>query len=143
MHKEWTLGSRIRSLAVVTAALMIAACAGPSTSRTGSVHDIRIAEGPDPADLIVQPGDEVRWVNARTLPVRVDLINVPSDGLSCERGFSNFFASIQESSTIKPNQTTSACFTKPGVVNYNLRMESALPGGSVVVPGVIRIGGKP
>ena len=119
------------------------ACAGPTTTRTGAVHDIKIAEGPEPADLIVNPGDEVRWVNARTLPVRVDLVNVKSDDVSCERGFSNLFGAIQESATIKPNETVSACFTKSGVVNYNLRMESALPGGKVVVPGVIRIGGRP
>lgn len=121
----------------------LGACAGPTTTRTGAVHDIKIAEGPDPADLIVNPGDEVRWINSRTLPVRVDLVNVKSDDVSCERGFSNFFSSMGESATIKPNETVSACFTKPGVVNYNLRMDSALPGGQVVVPGVIRIGTKP
>jgi hypothetical protein len=49
----------------------------------------------------------------------------------------------RESAMIKPNDTASACFTKSGVVQYNLRMDSALPGGRVVVPGVIRIGTKP
>jgi plastocyanin len=129
--------------AVIITAMMLGACAGPTTSRTGAVHDIRITEGPNPADLIVSPGDEVRWVNSRTLPIRVDLVNVKSDDLSCERGFSNLFGAVQESTTIKPNETASACFTKSGVVNYNLRMDSALPGGKVVVPGVIRIGTKP
>jgi plastocyanin len=135
MLLSWTM--------VIVGAVMLAACAGPSTSRTGSVQDIRIAEGPQPADLIVNSGDEVRWVNSRTLPVRIDLVNVLSDELSCQRGFANFFGNIQESTTIKPNETASACFTKPGVVTYNLRMDSALPGGQVIVPGIVRIGTKP
>lgn len=136
--------SRALALAMLFVAVTIlGACAGPSTTRTGAVHDIKIAEGPEPSDLIVNPGDEVRWVNTRTLPVRVDLVNVQSQDLSCEREFSNLFGAIRESATIKPNETASACFTKPGVVNYNLRMDSALPGGKVVVPGIIRIGNKP
>lgn len=135
--------SVIASVAVFVTALVLGACAGPATTRTGAVHDIRVAEGPNPADLIVNPGDEVRWVNSRTLPLRIDLVNVKSEELSCQRGFSNFLGIIGDSATIKPNETASACFTKPGVVNYNLRMDSALPGGQVVVPGMIRIGTKP
>lgn len=131
------------SLSVMAALVILAGCAGPTTTRTGAVHDIRIAEGPEPADLIVNPGDEVRWVNARTLPLRIDLVNVKSGELSCERRFSNVFGAIQESATIEPNGTASACFVKAGVVNYNLRMDSALPGGQVIVPGIIRVGGKP
>lgn len=134
--------SMAKAIIIVTAAT-VAACAGPATSRTGAVHDIRVAEGPEPADLIVNPGDEVRWVNSRTLPIRVDLVNLNSEDLSCERGFSNFFGIRRESATITPNGTASACFTKPGVVSYNLRMDSALPGGRVIVPGVVRIGSRP
>lgn len=140
MRATWSLMASAMSVA---GAVMLASCAGPATTRTGTVHDVKIAEGPEPADLIVNPGDEVRWVNSRTLPVRVDLVNIKSEDLSCERGFSNLFGVTRESAMIKPNDTASACFTKSGVVQYNLRMDSALPGGRVVVPGVIRIGTKP
>ena len=133
----------MRAIGAFAIVLLAAACVGPTTSRSGVVHDIRIAEGPEPADLIVNPGDEGRGVNARTLPLRIDLVNVKLDELSCERRFSNIFGAIQESATIEPNGTASACFVKAGVVNYNLRMDSALPGGKVIVPGIIRIGGKP
>lgn len=133
----------ITSIFLGPAVLLAVACAGPSTSRTGAVHDIRITERPEPADLIVNPGDEVRWVNARSLPLRIDLVNVQSSDISCERGFSNIFGAIGESATIKPNNTASACFTKPGVVTYNLRMDSALPGGRDIVSGVVRVGTKP
>jgi hypothetical protein len=128
---------------VVTIALLAAACSYPHTTRTGAVHDIRVAEGPEPADLVVDPSDEVRWVNGRTLPIRVDLVGIESDGLSCERGFSNLFGMLAESATIKPNESASACFTKSGVVKYNLRMQSALPGGKVISSGIVRIGTRP
>lgn len=127
---------------VVTIALLAAACSYPPTTRTGAVHDILVSEGPGPMDLVVNPGDEVRWVNARSLPIRVDLMGIKSDGVSCDRGFSNIFGVLGESATIKPNQSASACFSKSGVVNYNLRMESAVPGGMKIVPGIVRIGMK-
>lgn len=130
----------IAAASVVMIALLAAACSYPPTTRTGAVHDIRVVEGPEPADLVVDPSDEVRWVNGRTLPIRVDLVGIKSDGLSCERGFSNIFGMLAESATIKPNESASACFTKSGVVKYNLRMESALPGGKVISSGIVRIG---
>jgi hypothetical protein len=121
-------------------ALLATACAHPPTSRSGAVHDIRVIEAPVPDDLIVNIGDEVRWVNGRNLPIRVDLLNVNQDDLSCERGFSNLFGTLRESTTIKPNQSAGICLVKAGVVKYNIRMESALPGGEKIVSGIVRIG---
>jgi len=139
------MNKQVMSMSTVALAgvILVAACVGPQTTRTGAVHDIKIVEGPEPADLIVNPGDEVRWVNARTLPLRVDLVNVKSEDLSCEREFSNIFGMIRESATIKPNETASACFTKAGVISYNVRMESALPGGKTIASGLIRVGTRP
>lgn len=128
------------AMSIAAIALLVTACAHPPTSRTGAIHDIRVVEGPEPADLIVNPGDEVRWVNARNLPIRVDLVGMKQEDFSCERGFSNLFGVIGESAMAKPNESASACFNKSGVVNYNLRMESPLPGGEKIVSGVVRIG---
>lgn len=133
----------LRFLSLAAAMLIVAACAVPQTTRTGAVHDIRVVEGPEPADLIVNPGDEVRWVNMRALPMRVDLVSVKPEDLSCERGFSNVLGSIQESATAAANQSVSVCFTRTGVINYNLRMDSALPGGKNIVSGVVRVGTNP
>ena len=130
-------------LGLLAVLLLAVACAGPQTTRTGTVQDIKIAEGAEPPELTVNPGDEVRWINVRTLPLRVDLVGVKPEDLACERGFSNFFGMIQESATINPNESASACFVKAGAVKYNLRMESALPGGKSIVPGVIQVGPTP
>lgn len=91
-------------------------------------------------DLVVNLGDEVRWVNARSLPIQVDLVRIKRDDLSCEGGFSNLLGTYRKSATINPNDSTSACFSAADAVSYNVSMESALPGGKKTVPGVVSLG---
>jgi len=50
------------------------------------------------------------------------------------------FGMKQEFAEVKPNSTASACFSKSGVIKYNLRMETTLPGGRTIASGLIRIG---
>lgn len=116
------------------------ACAGPKTSRSGEIHTVNIEAEPHPVDLVVNVGDEVRWVNHRSLPVRLDLVGDVHETLSCERGFSNFLGMKSESTTIEPNGSVAACFSKVGVIKYNLRMDSALPGGKQITSGTVQIG---
>lgn len=98
-----------------------------------------------PANLRVQPGDEVRWVNQRTTPVTVEFLAGALDTVTCESGFSarglsNLRGKLQESATIAPNETASLCFSAPGTVSYNARMDSAVAGGQVIEAGTLRIG---
>jgi plastocyanin len=96
-------------------------------------------------NLSVQAGDEVRWVNQRSLPVTVEFLEGALADVSCEEGFSqralsNLRGRRQESTTIAPNATASLCFTTMGTVAYNARMESALAGGQSIESGSIRVG---
>ncbi len=116
------------------------ACTGPSMSRSGDIHTVNVEAEPHPADLVVNVGDEVRWVNHRSLSVRVDLVGDVHEALSCERGFSNFLGMKSESATIKPNESVAACFSKVGVIKYNLRMDSAMPGGRTITSGTVQVG---
>ncbi len=130
-------------MAVVLIALFFitVGCAGTAmTTRTGAVHDIKIEEGLTPSSITVQVGDEVRWVNHRTMPAQIDFLGGALDEISCQRGFSNWIGMRQESITVGSNETASLCFSKAGLVTYNVRMDSALPGGKHIVPGEIRIG---
>ncbi len=140
MHPTYRRLTLSCSILLLAGFALSVGCSHPPTSRSGAVRDIRVVEGPEPADLIVNVGDEVRWVNARTLPVRIDLVGVKHDDVLCERGFSNLLGTLQESATINANETAAICFAKGGVVNYNIRMESALPGGKDIVSGLIRVG---
>ena len=61
MHKHW--------LAVAGLVLMTGCTSLPQTSRTAVIHDVKFEATLAPADLTVHVGDEIRWVNHRTLPV--------------------------------------------------------------------------
>jgi hypothetical protein len=112
----------------------------PQTTRTAAIHDVKIEEKLSADSLLVQPGDEIRWVNHRKLQALVDIPNLKSDDLSCQRGFSNWMGSLGESVELKANETASLCFKKPAVINYNVRAETSLGGGRQVLPGVIKVG---
>jgi plastocyanin len=88
----------------------------------------------------VRIGDEVRWVNHRTLPVQIDFVDKDLDGVSCQQGFTNWIGMKTESTTVGPSKSASLCFSKTGMVSYNVRMKSALPGGKEIVYGEIRVG---
>ena len=132
---------KVCAMAAIALSINIVACAGPQTSRSGEIHTVQIEEAPQPADLVVNVGDEVRWVNHGTLALRVDLVTGdPRETLSCERGFSNFIGMKRDFTEIAPNESASACFSKVGVIKYNLRMESALPGGKAITSGTVQVG---
>ncbi len=117
-----------------------AGCAGtPHTTRTGTIHEVTFEEHLTPTDLAVRIGDEVRWVNHRSLPARVDFPGVV-ETLACERGFRNWIGLRQESATVQPNQSVSLCFAGHGVYTYNVRMDAAVPGGKLIEQGMIQVG---
>jgi plastocyanin len=121
--------------------LLTVGCAGvPNTSRTGEIYDVKFADHMIPSELQVQPGDEVRWVNHRTMPVTIDFLGGALNELSCERGFSNFLGRPQESISVGPNQSVSLCFAKTALVSYNVRMDSPVPGGKLIESGAVHVG---
>lgn len=133
--------SSIIRVSFCIALLALAGCAGvANTSRTGVIHDVRFEERMTPAYLRVAPGDEIRWVNQRSMPVTVEFLGDALDDVTCQRGFDNFVGSQQEKATIQPNQSVSLCFGNPGRVTYNARMESAVAGGKMIESGTIQVG---
>lgn len=132
---------------LISVALLVTAvgCASLSeTTRTGTIHEVRFGERMVPTNLQVRPGDEVRWINARSTSVTVEFLSGALDSISCERGFStrrlgNITGTLQESTTIEPNASANLCFENIGTINYNARMESAVAGGQQIERGVIRV----
>ena len=118
----------------------LTACTGPKTSRSGEIQTVNIETESHPANVRVNVGDEVRWVNHRSMPVYLELVGNVYDTLSCERGFSNFLGMKSESVKIKPDKSVSACFSNVGLTKYNLRMESAVPGGKEITSGTVQVG---
>ncbi|MEX2149140.1 MAG: hypothetical protein WD793_02925 [Steroidobacteraceae bacterium] len=137
----------VKSLMICAALLVIAGCATiagtggiASTTRTGKIHDVKFEERMTPVNLRVQPGDEIRWVNQRSMPVTVEFLGDALDDVRCQSGFSSLLRRQQESASIQPNESASLCFGKVGTVTYNARMESAVAGGQTIESGTIHIG---
>lgn len=129
-----------RFLVVSFAFAVLNACSLPHTTRTAAIHDVEIRESLSSDNLLVQPGDEVRWVNLRKDEVRIEIPQLRSTDLACQRGFSAWYGSLREDAVLKSNETASLCFEKPAVINYNVRAETAVAGGRKVFPGVIKVG---
>lgn len=129
---------RCASIAVA----LLAGCAGlPQTSRTAVIHEVKFEAGLVPADLTVRVGDEIRFVNHRTLPVLIDIPGLNADMLSCDRGFTGMMGGVTELKELDPSKSASLCFSKPIAISYNARMRSADPGGMKIEPGTIRVVG--
>ena len=114
----------------------------PTVTRSGDVKDIIIGDTLASGEITVNTGDEVRWVNKRTAPVRIVFLDPMSDKqLSCKNNFGGVMTP-SDTAKLATNETASACFRDPGYVRYTVRMESALTTGEINVPGVIKVGGQ-
>lgn len=131
----------IRYLGV--ALLFVLGCQGmPTVTRTGDVKDIIIGDDLSSREIAVNPGDEVRWVNKRTQPVRVIFLDAVLDKqLSCKNNVGGWMTP-SDTAQLGKNETASVCFRDPGYFRYIVRMESAKTTGELNVPGVIKVGGQ-
>ena len=119
----------------------------PSLTRTGAVKDVIIRDAVDPTSVMVNPGDEIRWINKRQGAVRVVFLNPMTENLTCQRNFGGpmgFLTKRNEySAKLGSNETASLCFRDPGEVKYVVRAESAShPGGEENIAGTISIGSE-
>ena len=113
----------------------------PVVTRTGEVKDIIIGENLSAGELAVNAGDEVRWVNTRSAPVRVIFLDPITDKqLSCRDNFGGWMTP-SDTAILDTNESASACFRDPGYVRYTVRMKSGTPGGEMNVAGVVKVGG--
>lgn len=135
---------RLMLCATLLATAGCAAIAGTAgiadSTRTGAIHDVKFEERMTPAYLQVQVGDEVRWINQRSTPVRLQFLGDALEDVVCQVGFSNLLRRQQEAATIRPNETASLCFGRVGTVTYNARVDSPVAGGQTIESGTIRVG---
>lgn len=129
----------ILNILIVAAVFGLVGCTLPRTTRTAVVHDVKIGDELSSETLMVDSGDEIRWINLRKLEVHIDIPNLSSDQLSCQRGFRNWMGQVDESVGLKPDETVPLCFKTPAVVNYNVREETALAGGKKLLPGTVKV----
>ena len=125
------------------ALLFVLGCQGmPTVTRSGDVKDIIIGDNLTLSETAVNAGDEVRWINKRTAPVRVIFLDAVLDKqLSCKNNVGGWMTP-SDTAQLATNQTASVCFRDPGYFRYIVRMESAKTTGDISVQGVIKVGGQ-
>ena len=125
------------------AVVLVLGCQGtPTVTRTGDVKDIIIGDDLSSREIAVNTGDEVRWINKRTQPVRVIFLDAVLDKqLSCKNNVGGWMTP-SDTAKLGKNETASACFRDPGYFRYIVRMESALTTGDINIQGVIKVGGQ-
>ena len=125
------------------AGVLVLGCQGmPTVTRTGDVKDVIIGDSLASGEITVNPGDEVRWVNKRSAPVRVILIDPVSDKqVSCKSNFGGWMTP-SDTAQLSTNEAASICFRDAGTFRYTVRMESARTAGEQNVSGVIKVGGQ-
>jgi plastocyanin len=125
------------------ALVFVLGCQGmPTVTRTGDVKDIMIGDDLTSGYIAVGPGDEVRWINKRTAPVRIVFLDAEWDKqLSCKNNFGGLMTR-SDTAKLGTNETASVCFRDAGTFRYTVRMESHRTGGELNVSGVVKVGGQ-
>ena len=132
----------IRYLGVALVFFVLGCQGTPTVTRSGDVKDIIIGDNLTITETAVNAGDEVRWVNKRTAPVRIVFLDPVSDKqMSCKNNVGGWMTP-SDTAKLGKNETASACFRDPGYFRYIVRMESALTTGDINVQGVIKVGGQ-
>ena len=132
----------IRYLGVALVFFVLGCQGTPTVTRSGDVKDIIIGDNLTITETAVNAGDEVRWVNKRTAPVRIVFLDPVSDKqLSCKNNFGGLMTP-SDTAKLATNETASVCFRDPGYYRYTVRMESARTAGELNVSGVVKVGGQ-
>ncbi len=134
----------MRSPVVIGLAVLVSGCTMwsnkptvPETSRTAVVHDVHVSlTDINPVELRANVGDEVRFINDKTQPIRIVLIEA-GKSIACNKGFNG---TIDQEADIKPGQYAGFCFSRTGTVRYMARDQTAVTGGEVVLPAQILVG---
>ena len=134
------------SMLVISLAVTALGCqqfgksAVPETSRTANVHTVKVNMTEiSPSDVTVGVGDEILFVNDRTQPVRIILIE-GGKSVACQRGFSG---NIDQEAEIAAGRSASFCFDRPGTVKYMARSKGGVEGAEIVLPAQIQVQGGP
>lgn len=121
--------------------LMQAGCGhGVVGSDAPPVREIRIADAVKPDPMFANLGEEIRWTNVRSTPVRIGFLTMRLlDELSCAQGVKTLFGEVNDLITIPPGGSISLCFGRAGELKYNVWFEPQNPRGLISPTATVRI----
>jgi plastocyanin len=80
-------------------------------------------------EIVVNTGDEIRWINDQTRFVQIVFTDPRLDQeLSCKNNIGGILTP-SNTARMAPNETASICFRYPGLFRYIVRMETGLTFG--------------
>ncbi|MDH4370679.1 MAG: hypothetical protein OEV99_12660 [Nitrospira sp.] len=118
--------------------MSVVGCQGlPSGTQSGAVNELFVRADFSPAEVTVNPGDEVRWTNTQLIPISIVFPRSVHRTLSCRHNFGGFYTGGLET-TLGPNESASLCFHR-SASQYVIRMHAAWQDGPVHVAGALRV----
>lgn len=112
----------------------------PATDVQPTVRTILISEVVEPEVLYTTAGEEIRWQNLRSSPVRLGFLTMRLlDELACEKGVRTFFGQVNDLVTIPPGQSISLCFVRSGDLQYNVWFDERNPKGTISRTATVRV----
>ena len=127
------------TLSVSIASVVIGCSLTEPVQKTGTVRYVQILDEVKPPTLYAQVGDEIRWLNLQSSPVRVGFLNGGWHGqVACEKGFKRF-GTMEDLVEIAPQDYVSLCFAKPATVRYNVWLDAQNLKGLMSPTATIRI----
>jgi hypothetical protein len=93
------------------------------------IRFIHIRDRVVPENLHAFIGEEVRWVNLRSAPVRLEITEPDRLEPSCHQGAArpDYSGETGQSAMIPPGRDIGACFMHGGVIRYTVWLEPANP----------------
>ncbi|MBU6433276.1 MAG: hypothetical protein KJS98_08170 [Nitrospirae bacterium] len=112
----------------------------PATDVQPMVRTIHISDVVQPEVLYTTSGEEVRWKNLRSNPVRLGFLTMRLlDELACEKGVATIFGQINDLVTIPPGESISLCIVRAGELQYNVWFDEKNPKGTISRTATVRV----
>lgn len=112
----------------------------PATHVQPTLRTILISEVVQPEVLYTTAGEEIRWQNVRSSPVRLGFLSMRLlDDLACEKDIRTFFGQVNDLITIPPGESISLCLVRSGDLQYNVWFDEKNPKETISRTATVRI----
>ncbi len=120
---------------------IVTGCSHPSVPDIkAQVRIVEVTDEVTPSVLYAAPGEEVRWTNLRSNPIRLGFLTMRLlDDVGCDHGIKTLFGQMSDLVTIPPGESVSLCFVRRGDLKYNVWLEPDNPRGRITPTATIRV----
>lgn len=116
----------------VVMAMTLSACGHTPSTAGRTVRTVEISQQVKPQIMYASPGEEVRWTNVRSTPVRVGFLSLRLlEDHQCQKGIVDLFGQVNDHITIEPGESISLCPGKTGDLQYNVWFDPEDPRGLI------------